>query len=64
MLRVQIEKTEAKRKLKFTCPTCRMSYELSLAYAPRVCYMCSAILPNITGIINSVILRTNYYRET
>ena len=64
MLYVQIEKSEAKRKIKVTCPTCRLAYELSLAYAPRVCHMCSSILPNIPGIINSIIMRINHYKET
>jgi len=64
MLHVRIEKTEAKRKLKITCPTCRLAYELSLAYAPRVCHMCSAILPNTPGIINNVAERINHYKET
>ena len=63
MLRVQIERTEAKRKLKLTCPVCHLTYELSLAYTPKVCYMCSTILPNIIGIINSTIVRINHYKE-
>jgi hypothetical protein len=63
MLYVQIEKSEAKRKIKVTCPSCFDAYELSLAYAPRVCHKCSSILPNIPGIINSIVMRINHYKE-
>jgi len=63
MLQIQMERTEAKRKLKLTCPACQKTYELSLAYTPKVCHMCSCILPNVVGIINDTGTRIDHYKE-
>lgn len=63
MLHVRIDKIEAKRKIRCTCPTCHNSFELSLAAMPRVCHMCCSILPDITGMINSTMVRMDYYKD-